>query len=121
MARGLWEKLEHIREQPEHIRMRYVLGCLFVSMTFILGIWLLSLKESFKSITHDVPAATEKGKELLPADGTTSLNDLLKGAVPMRIDDQAQQTGKEYFEEQFRTQKQKDEAEESPVVQPSTP
>lgn len=120
MARGLWEKIEHIREQPEHIRMRYVLGCLFVSMTFILGIWLLSLKESFNSIRRMMSLMPE-GKELLPADGTTSLNDLLKGAVPMRIDDQAQQTGKEYFEEQFRTQKQKDEAEESPVVQPSTP
>lgn len=107
MARGFWEKIEWIREQPENIRMRYVLGCLFVSMAFILGIWLLSLKESFQSIKRDVPEVSEKGKELLPANGATSLKDLFNQSVPMRIDGQKEQTGEEYFEEQFRAQKEK--------------
>lgn len=104
MARSLWEKIEWIREQPEHIRMRYVFGCLLVSMAFIVGIWLLSLKESFRSIGRDVPAAVEQGKELLPGGETPSLNDLLEQAAPLRTDGQDEKTGQEYFEEQFRTQ-----------------
>lgn len=104
MARGLWEKIEWIRKQPEHIRMRYVFGCLAVSMAFIVGIWLLSLKESFRSISKDVPAAVEQSKELLPDGGTPSLSDLLEQAAPLRVDGQNEKTGQEYFEEQFRTQ-----------------
>ncbi len=104
MARGLWEKIEWIRKQPEHIRMRYVFGCLLVSMAFIFGIWLLSLKESFQSISRDVPAAAEKGKELLPSGQTPSLSDLLEQAAPLRVDGQKEKTGQEYFNEQFRSQ-----------------
>lgn len=104
MARSLWEKIEWIREQPEHIRMRYVFGCLLVSMAFILGIWLLSLKESFRSIGKDVPAAVEQGRGLLPGGETPSLSNLLEQAAPLRADGQDEKTGQQYFEEQFRTQ-----------------
>ena len=104
MARGIWEKIEWIREQPESIRMRYVLGCLLVSMTFILGIWLLSLKESFQNISRDVPAAAERGKELLPSGDVPSLGNLLEQSAPLRADGQSEKTGQQYFEEQFGTQ-----------------
>ncbi|MDP3957294.1 MAG: hypothetical protein Q8Q10_02225 [bacterium] len=103
MARGIWEKIEWVREQPEHIRMRYVLGSLFVSMAFILGIWFLSLMESFQSIGQDVPAAALKGKGLLPQEGAPSLSGLLEQAAPLRVDGQAEKTGQEYFNEQFQS------------------
>jgi hypothetical protein len=102
MARGLWEKIEWIREQPEHIRMRYVIGCLFVSMLFIFGIWLLSVGEGFRSISKEVPAVTEKGKEMLPKDQAPSLSDLLEKATPMRVDNQNKKTDTDYFNEQFQ-------------------
>ncbi|OGI14870.1 MAG: hypothetical protein A3E38_02275 [Candidatus Moranbacteria bacterium RIFCSPHIGHO2_12_FULL_54_9] len=102
MAKSLWEKIEWVREQPESIRMRYVLGCLLVSMAFILGIWLLSLKESFRSIGQDVPAAVDKSRELLPSGGTPSLNDLLEQAAPLRADGQKEKSGQDYFNEQFQ-------------------
>ena len=118
MARGIWEKIEWIREQPEHIRMRYVFGCLAVSMAFIAGIWLLSLKESFRSISHDVPSAVEKGKGLLPGGQAPSLSDLMEQSAPLRVDGQDEKTGQQYFEEQFQSQAAKDAGSDT-TVQPA--
>ncbi|MCX6765422.1 MAG: hypothetical protein NT136_00385 [Candidatus Moranbacteria bacterium] len=43
------DKIENIRRQPEHIRMRYVLGGVVIVMVFIIIIWIFSLQESFKN------------------------------------------------------------------------
>lgn len=103
MARGLWEKIEWVREQPEHIRMRYVLGSLFVSMLFVLGIWLLSVTESFQSIKQDIPADVLKGKDFLPKNDVPSMGSLLDQKAPLQLSGQDQKTGKEYFNEQFQS------------------
>lgn len=103
MARTLWEKIESIRKQPEHIRMRYVVGCLVVSMLFILGIWLLSVGESFRNISRGVPEATIPSRELVPNDQVPSLNDLLEQAKPLRVDNQNGQTDTNYFNEQEKS------------------
>ena len=102
MARGLWEKIEWIREQPEHIRKRYVIACLAISMAFILGIWLLSLQAGFRSIGQDIPAAAEQGGGLLPDGQIPSLGDLLEQSEPLRVDGQDTKTGEQYFNEQFQ-------------------
>lgn len=101
MARGIWGKIEWIRAQPEHIRMRYVLGYLFVSMLFILGIWFLSLAESFQDMKKAAPGAVLSGKEFLPKEGVPSLSDLLEQSVPLQADERKEQSGKEYFDKQF--------------------
>lgn len=103
MARGLWERIEWIREQPEHIRKRYVLACLVVSMVFILSIWLLSLKAGFRNISQDIPAAAEQGRELLPNGQVPSLGNLLEQQEPLRVGGQDAKTGQEYFNEEFQT------------------
>ncbi len=100
----LWSKIEEIRKQPEHIRMRYLLVCLSVSMFFIVGIWFLSLRESFGTVAQDIPAATQKGKELLPPDQTASLQDLLKQSAPLRIEDK-QNAGAPFFDTQLEERK----------------
>lgn len=38
------EKIEEIRQKPEHIRLRYVWFLVILSMTFIFIIWIFSLK-----------------------------------------------------------------------------
>lgn len=119
MARGLWEKIEWVREQPEHIRMRYVIGSLVVSMVFIFGIWLLSLTENFHSIGQGLPAVTEKSKGLLPKNDIPSLNSLMDQTKPLQVDGQDQKTGKEYFDEQFQSGTQG--ADEGVPNQQSTP
>lgn len=113
MARDLWQKIEWIREQPEHVRMRYVAGCLFVSMIFIVGLWLLSLQESFQSIRRDVPVGIEKGKEMLPDDSAlSSVNSLLEQQKPLGVDMGNEKTGQQYFEEQFGAEYEKGSAGE---------
>lgn len=47
---SIQEKLEEIKKQPEHIRMRYVVGCVVVSMIFVFVVWLVSLKQNFEHI-----------------------------------------------------------------------
>ncbi|MBU2028424.1 hypothetical protein KJ761_00855 [Patescibacteria group bacterium] len=41
---NLSEKIEEIRQKPEHIRLRYVWFLVALSMTFIFIIWIFSLK-----------------------------------------------------------------------------
>lgn len=67
------DKIEEIRRKPEHIRMRYVLGGVAVSMFFIVIIWLFSLSETMKKSSVKSPAADplnlqfEQGLERLPS------------------------------------------------------
>lgn len=103
MARGLWEKIEWVREQPEHVRMRYVIGSLLVSMTLILGIWFLSLMENFRGMNQGLSTVTENSNELFPKDRLPSLNSLMDQAKPLGVDGQDEKTGKDYFNEQFQS------------------
>jgi hypothetical protein len=43
------KKLDEIRQKPENIRMRYVWGAVGISMILVVGIWIFSIKEAFKS------------------------------------------------------------------------
>ena len=40
---GLQDKIEEIRQKPEHIRIRYVWACVSVSMVFVIAIWIISI------------------------------------------------------------------------------
>jgi hypothetical protein len=115
MKINIWEKIEWVREQPEHIRMRYVIGCLAVSMTFVIGIWLLSLKESFGNISRDVSNTAEKSKEQLPDVKMPALDSLLEQDAPLGAgaNKKEEKSGQEYFEEQFRSQNPEQNQEET--------
>ncbi len=39
----LQDKIKEIQQKPEHIRLRYVWGCVFVSMFFIVVLWVFSM------------------------------------------------------------------------------
>ena len=107
MGTSLWEKIEAVREQPEHIRMRYLLVWLSIFMFFITGIWLLSLKESFGTVASALPAVSANGKELLPTSGQTqSLKDLLLQATPLRVEDNANATGGQFFDTQMKNRQE---------------
>jgi hypothetical protein len=103
MTFNVWEKIEAIRRQPEHIRMRYVFGCLVVSMAFIVGIWMLSVRESFHTVAHEIPQTAQQGKTLLPdMPATPSLSDMLKQASPLRVEGKDKTTGQQFFEDQVQ-------------------
>lgn len=85
MFKALEKKILFIRQQPEEIRMRYLFVCLFVSMFFIIIIWLFSLQESAREIT--------KTKIILPPteeikNEGKSLEALINSDQPLRVDSQ---------------------------------
>jgi len=43
-------KIEEIRQKPEHIRIRYVWGLVAISMVVVIIIWVFSLEDSFKKV-----------------------------------------------------------------------
>jgi hypothetical protein len=100
MSTSLLEKIEAIREEPEHVRMRYAMICVSVSMLFIFGIWLFSVEESVTTTTAGVPQAMEKGKDLGSA---PSLNDLFERSAPLRVESQPA-NGSEFFQQQVQGQ-----------------
>lgn len=51
----LLDKIEAIRREPEHIRMRYVMLSVLVSMAFVVLLWIFSVYEGFRSAV-DQPA-----------------------------------------------------------------
>jgi hypothetical protein len=64
------KKILDIRNQPEPVRMRYLLMSLLVTMFFVVIIWIFSLKESVRDISNtninvSLPALPlEKGQSL---------------------------------------------------------
>jgi hypothetical protein len=47
---NLQKKIEEIRQQPEPVRLRYVVICVAISMSAILILWVFSLRTSFRQI-----------------------------------------------------------------------
>jgi uncharacterized protein YpmS len=41
---GIFDKIDQIRQKPEHIRMRYVLLCVGISMFFVIIFWIFSMQ-----------------------------------------------------------------------------
>lgn len=52
---SIGDKIEEIRKKPEHIRMRYVWFFVFLSMIFVIAIWLFSVKVALNE-RKDLPA-----------------------------------------------------------------
>ena len=83
------KKVEYIREQPEHIRMRYVWLTVGMVMFLIIFIWLVSLRTSFLQIHTDtksqqeIDAIKKRINELdpnntTPAEKPVSIDELLE-------------------------------------------
>ncbi|PIP27866.1 MAG: hypothetical protein COX29_04225 [Candidatus Moranbacteria bacterium CG23_combo_of_CG06-09_8_20_14_all_35_22] len=46
---SIFDKIEQIRRQPEHIRLRWVWGLTAFGMIFILIIWMISFSAQFEN------------------------------------------------------------------------
>ena len=61
------EKIEQIRKEPEHIRLRYVWGSVAISMLFIVAIWIFSITllfQSDKNANSDTSSTTNISEQL---------------------------------------------------------
>lgn len=93
---NLRERLEHIRQQPEHIRLRYVLLLLILSMALIVTLWIFSLQENFRNTAVDTKSAIQNGTDTIKKQsGGSSLQDLLKEAKS--ADTGTPQNGTDFF------------------------
>lgn len=63
------EKIERVRLEPEHVRLRWVWGAVAISMFFILAIWLFSVGSLFQG---EKTISNEKKSD------TTSVTDQLR-------------------------------------------
>lgn len=52
---SIHNRIETIRQKPEHIRMRYVLGSVFLSMLLISILWIFSITTSFQRQKESLP------------------------------------------------------------------
>lgn len=79
MFDALRRKIEAIQSEPEAVRFRYLMICLAVSMLFIVGIWLITVKENFEALSG---TAKDAGPLLPETDfDTRSLEDLMQGGL----------------------------------------
>lgn len=109
MPLNVWKKIEEIRQKPEQVRMRYVFLSLFVSMFFVVSIWLLSLEESVQNLKKSVPQSSSDERADSSKEEQPSLNSLLQKATPILPDSASDQS--DYFNEQFRKDTQNTETE----------
>jgi hypothetical protein len=63
---GLAEKIEEIKRKPEHIRLRYIWFFVFVSMFFVVALWVFSLQANNSS------NGTESADQAAGLDGLSS-------------------------------------------------
>ncbi len=91
MFETLEKKIHDIRQQPEHVRLRYMWGALAVSMILIIIIWIMSIRiniavlrnndrsqatiESFQQ--HMQQNMNEPTQRIQQQDSNVSISDLL--------------------------------------------
>ena len=60
------EKIEEIRRQPEHMRIRYVWGCVAISMFIVLILWIFSIASMF---AEEKNSSSQTATEIIPSMG----------------------------------------------------
>jgi hypothetical protein len=77
MRWNIQDWVEEVKGKPEHIRQRYVIGCVAASMFFVVIVWSLTVTEGFKKSVAKTETTTNGG--LLPKPSDFSLDDILSG------------------------------------------
>lgn len=94
--------IDEVREKPERERQWYVYGCVAATMVLVLGIWLLSVTESFHSVASETPALKEQVMQALPqSPDTTSLSGLLEQGKSLQVPDKGV-GAEDFFESQLQ-------------------
>jgi hypothetical protein len=79
--KSLQEKIEEIRQKPEHIRFRYVMVLVSVTMVVMVMIWLLSVQRNFSEMSQpSVLNDAQKDLQMWGQDVENSLKSLEEGA-----------------------------------------
>ena len=74
------KKIEEVRKKPEHVRMRYVWGCVIASILVIFSFWVFSLKNNFNKFNNSDKSSSSPLSDLtsgfkeITTEGKDSLN-----------------------------------------------
>jgi hypothetical protein len=84
------QKIEHIRTLPDHIRLRYTIGAVAICMIFVIGIWLLTLKQGLREISPEISEGKEQTGKTFDEMGnafpnTNSLETLKENSESLRV------------------------------------
>lgn len=81
---SLEDRLAEIKKQPEHIRMRYLLACVIISMSVVLIIWVISLKQTFQQVSRELPLQEIPNKSSFDnaLDDLRKQQEIIKTALP---------------------------------------
>ncbi|MGW8185484.1 MAG: hypothetical protein ACWGHO_05245 [Candidatus Moraniibacteriota bacterium] len=76
---SLMEKIEEIRQKPEHEKIRYVWGMVAISMVFMVFIWMFSFKSMFRG-NEKINSGTDTlgGLEKIESNSLEAENDNFK-------------------------------------------
>lgn len=77
MRWNIQDWVEEVKAKPEHVRERYVVACVAVSMFFVVIVWSLTVTEGFKKSVAKTETTTSGG--ILPKPSDFSLDDILSG------------------------------------------
>ncbi|PID52251.1 MAG: hypothetical protein CR972_03130 [Candidatus Moraniibacteriota bacterium] len=89
MFKKIEKTVQNVRQQPEHIRMRWVWISVIIGMIFVTFIWMMSLRISFFTIQadkqtqetlNDFQKQFSDVTETLPSENSVSIDELLKNS-----------------------------------------
>lgn len=96
------EWITRVQEKPDHIRVRYVIGCAAFAMLLVFGVWSLSVAESFRAISADAGDTSKASGGLLPNASKFSLDALLSGEKSLE-ERKKEVSGELFFQQQLDT------------------
>lgn len=102
MRINLEKWVARVQEKPEHIRVRYVMGCVAFVMLLVLGIWSLSVSENFRAISSEAGTVVTESKGLLPSASKFSLDELLSGEKSLE-ERKREVSGELFFQQELNT------------------
>ncbi|TXH00679.1 MAG: hypothetical protein E6P95_03195 [Candidatus Moraniibacteriota bacterium] len=107
-----------VQAQPEPVRMRYLIGCVALSMILVLGVWTLSVSEGLQAISTSSQTVTGSVQGILPKASSFSLESLLSGEKSLE-DRKKEVSGELFFQNQLDAREKPNFNEEGFV--PKTP
>lgn len=116
MQFNLEQWVENIKQKPESVRFRYVLGCVAITMLLVLGVWSLSVTENFRSVSSGAHDATEATQGLIPRASNFTLDSLLSGEKSLE-DRKKEVSGELFFQQQLEKKEGPNFADEGYVPQ----
>ncbi len=117
MRFNLEQWIAHVQAKPDHVRMRYLVGSVTLSMLMVLGVWSLSVSEGVRALSQSAQETANEVQGILPKTSNFSLDSLLSGEKSLE-ERKKEVSGELFFQEQLDS-KQSPNFEEDGAIAPA--